>query len=321
MNDREVFNYLKGQRIGGVQGVACISSGVPEYNDLVIVGSHGKEIASGLGVVRALMENPNMLVPNTALFIAIGNIEAATMAMATDDPQERLKYRFCPGGRDMNRLPADPAELVGINAPEARRVRDLRRVLLPRKLRYVLDIHSTDGPSQPAGLGIVDKINASTWVFNRLPINSVITNVVPVQAAYGTKTQTLSSILDPDMAVEIEVGQTGTSEAPEVGINVFKAWAKAICILEGPTTTPITAKPTFRMVNSVMAPDTSYQVADKRFLEDQCPINAGEILLRNPDGQVVTAPCSGFGFWGPGELQLTESDVASEVWFIAEKVS
>lgn len=321
MDDRETFEWLKNQRaINGIPGVVCINKGLPNRSDLLIIGSHGKEVTSGLGAARFLLENPSLQESNTQLFIAIGNIDAATLAMEAPNLEEQLKFRYCPGGRDMNRLPANPADLEGIKAPEARRVEALRSIFVPLKLQYVFDLHSTDGPSEPAGLGIVDKVDKTAWLFDRLSVRSVIANVVGVQANYGTKTQTLSSILEPDMAVEIEVGQTGTPEAQSTGTSLFMQWATAIGLIKG-SAAAAERKPTYKMVNSVMAPDTSYVVADKRFLEDKCPISVGEILLRNPAGNVITAPCSGYGFWGPEKLQLSDTDVTSEIWFIAEKVS
>ena len=68
-----------------------------------------------------------------------------------------------------------------------------------------------------------------------------------------------------------------------------------------------------------MAPDASYKVADAAYLSEHAVVKKGDVLLQNASGAQVTANFDGELIWSPGELTLSESDVASEVWFVVQK--
>jgi hypothetical protein len=312
-----LFERMCAESLNGVPGVWRIRKGNPTSTQCVLIGSHGNEIFSGLSIVEYLLaEEPHESFQDDVDFIiAIGNIDAARMAIEAG-PDNCAQYRFTPGGRDMNRMPAFAGDLVRSDTAEARRAMDLREVLLPLKLEYVLDVHSTDTPSTPACLGIVGPAKETVLLVRQMSkAVSLLTDVVPVQSTFGTKTQTLSSILEPRLSIEVEVGQTGTEEAEEVAVTMFVHWCNAIGISR-------TFKPfeMYQAVGSVMAPDISYFVVDKRLLEDHAVVKEGDVLLRNAAGDTVVAPCDGELVWGPSNTFLTPTNVASEIFFIVKRL-
>ncbi len=320
-SDSELFNELCAQTLDGVPGVLRITNGNPGSTNAVFVGSHGKEIRSGISLVRYILGHPDDLADDLDLLVVVGNLEAARMALATDDPKVWKQYRYTPSGRDMNRMPSSAADLPdeGDNSAvyELRRAAALRRVLLPLKIVNLADWHATDQPSMPSGLGIVGDLEVTRRLFAAMPLAQVILDVVEVQRNYGTKTQTLSSIVEPKLSVEIEVGQTGSATAAANAILLFIAWGRFVGIVK--------PMKTYCAVGSVMAlneegkPDKSFKVVNESLLKDLTPVEQGEVLLQTPDGRQVKSPCKGKLTWGPDSTELSDTDVTSEVFWVLEE--
>lgn len=311
LNDAELFAWWSMQSHRNCPGVYRIMKGRQVDPQAVIGGSHGKEIPAGIAALRHVLAHPEILADDLNLFFVIGNLDAAKMFYATEDPEKRKLLRMTPGGRDMNRMPADPADLPTINACETRRVMALRGALMPENLQCILDLHSTDNPSHPSALGIVGDCS---MLFGSMPLMQTIGHVVDVQRSMGTRTQTLSSILEPHRcAIEVEVGQTGSPLAQQTAVSAFEGWGGAIGVLKKEQ---MRYPRRYVAVASVMAPDTSYRVADSRFLAEFAPVNKGEVLLRNDKGDTITSPQTGCLVWGPEGEELTDVDVASEIWYI-----
>lgn len=310
---RHEFGWLKSQEIDGVPGIAVFGEKEkPSRKGLVITGTHGKEVPSGTRVFEVLRKGEAKILPGVQILFAVGNLPAVELFYAAEDDAARKKLRFTPNGSDMNRMPANPADLEKIGTPEAKRAIDLRRVLVSRKIDYVLDLHSQDQPSAPSALGIVGE-EETRRLFAYMPIPLIINNVVPIQKMKGTKTQPLSAIIDPKCSIEVECGQTGSPECAAVALQMFNAWGRAAGLLEG---SPQPLRGEFDVVDTVMAPDASYAVVDKKFLQEFAPVKKNNVLLRNTRGEEVTSPADGLLMWCPSALELDASDVASEVFWI-----
>jgi hypothetical protein len=291
--------------------------GNPRMRVAVIAGTHAKEILTGLPVLQWIQANQREFQGVEFVLVA-ANLLGIDLFFSTNDWDQRRTLRYSPFGRDMNRLPADLRSLADSEVSEYDRVAELRNYSPLMGCDLVIDIHSTDGPSTPAGLGIVGPHDKTDDLFAHLgAVPKVYTDVAATQAVMGTKTLPHSAAYEPKVAVEIECGQTGTPEAPLAALEIFRDAARFLGILPGGAPKPA-PKDVYRVVGSVMAPDESFTVCDERFLQEHAEVEEGELLLRNHDGATVVSPCKGQLIWCPGDLVLTASDIASEVWFIVQ---
>lgn len=310
--DRQLFEWLCQQSVDGVAGVYRLHAGTPKKKAVVLIGTHGKEISSGLSIARWVEEHPEFFV-DCSLTVAIGNIDAARLSM------DALcgnwdKFRFTPGGQDMNRLPADLSQL-SIETPEGRRALELIKVLGGSDV--ILDIHSTDGESQPAGLGIVGD---SSDVFRDIAaVKTIYMDVCKVQASQGTMTRPHSAIFGAPLAMEVEVGQTGSAEAMETGLDVFKDWACHFGLMNWTPQAP-TPKAVYQVIDSIMVPDTTFRVVDERLFKEHVVVKAGEVLLRSSDDRTVAARFDGELIWCPDEFGFEERHLRTEVWFQVQRI-
>ncbi len=299
--------WLSQQNYKGVTGVYRIkATGSPAFTCAITIGTHGKEVNAGLEAWRWILINEKEL-KNVDLFVVLVNEKAAIQGR-----------RFSQGGTDMNRLPESPL-MCSYDSYEHNRAWRIHAVL-GKKCAYILDLHTTDGESEPAGLGIVGSDADTNAFFGLLPVASVLSNVGPVQKAMGTKTQPFSGFLQPKFGVEVELGQTDSDAALELAPQVLEIFLKYIGVLAGINDLSSVPKPTLKAAWSVMAPSTDWKVADSRLLNDKEPVAKGDVLLVKGDQQ-ITAPDDGFLLWGPSETTLTDSDVASEIWFAAKAVN
>jgi hypothetical protein len=116
----------------------------------------------------------------------------------------------------------------------------------------------------------------------------------------------------------VETGKTGSAESADNAALIFDAWARYYGILTGRKGGYRRKLKVYRTVASVMAPNTTYQVVDGVSLDEFTPVMEGQVLLQNPNGDKVVAPCSGQVIWGPSDRTLTDVDVASEIWYIVQ---
>lgn len=328
------FSSLESQNIAGVYGVTRYKKGSPNKRLLVLIGSHGKEVETGLGAFEWFVQNQDSVTTSDFdVTFAIGNLTAARLYLATDDPEQKKLLRFTPGGRDMNRMPNDD-ELASSEVSECKRARALRSVI--GKVDIVLDFHSTDAASVPGALGIVGATESVMALAKYLPVDEMITEVCNVQANQGTKTRPLSGLFvnDGGIAFEVECGKTGTRAASVIATEVLRSLAQQLGMVQGSPRQYDSPQEVYRMKASVMAPSTEYRVKDARLLIEKASVCEEEALLvketvrRSRAGDVgggtdfefVRSPCDGLLFWVPSDLELTPVDVASEVFWIGEQV-
>ncbi len=316
MDTANLFDDLLSCQLKEVEGVHRFTVGTPKQRVLVLIGTHGKEVLSGIAVWKYLFDNRHLL-QDVDLYVAIGNVKAAQLAIdAGGDKEVWTKFRFSPGGTDMNRLPADIDALSASGASyEMRRAEELRTAIGP--VDVVLDFHMTDAESVPAGLGIFGDNAAMDDLFRRIPlIESVYTGVCAVQSTQGTRTQPHSAVYGAKLAVEFETGQTGTDSAAANAGMIFDCAGRALGFLAGAPEQPVDKK-IYRVVGSVMAPCTAYRVEDEKYLAEHAFAEKGAVLLRNTEEPTLTvvAPCDMQLIWCPSSQDLDPGDVASEVWF------
>ncbi len=308
---RALFAELASNEIDGVYGVERFVFGTPTKKVLVLIGTHGKEINTGLLIYEFLMTHGTEFL-DVDLTIAIGNLYAAAKAIEAEGDSWK-DYRFI--DKDMNRLPADLAALEG-EASEYARALQLRRLI--GDVDAVIDVHSTDGVSECAGLGILGSQEKTDALFARLAlVRTVYTDVAKTQEAKGTKTSPHSALYKGALAIEVECGQTRSEQAPLNALSIFRNWAAFLGILAEQPSEP-TKKKVYRVVDSVMAPNDKFAVTDADFLIEHAEVKKGDMLLADNEGDQISAPCDGQLIWCPCEQVLTKGDVASEIWFIVQ---
>lgn len=313
-SESEWFFWLCAQSQDHVPGILRIRKGNPIARSLVLLGTHGREIASGLAAVRYMMHHQRLLTDHVDLTFAIGNIYAALLYYQTEDKALRETLRMTPGGKDMNRQPLNLEELKSRKDPEARRTRDLLRAI-PGAVN-VLDTHSTGMPSAPAGLAIAGHSTRAMSFFTHMPLEEILLDVAKVQSEQGKRTQPLAMVFNPRFALTIEAGQTGSDECNDITVNCFFNWAHQLGIIDGKHVVPRKGQNIRRVVASVLLPDLSYEIVDEKYLVEKTTVHKGEVLARNPSGETINAPCDGNLLWVPTSLRLPQRQLESELfWF------
>ena len=291
-------------------------TGRPKAHDLLVCMTHGKEPA-GLALAGFILDNPD-LFQDLRLTIAVGNVEAAKMYFASTTDAQRADCRKV--DVDMNRLPVTFPEGVNPQWPyEHKRAFQIRTSV--GKVRSVLDLHSTDQESTGMLLDIVGSDELLRPFSSGFFADTWLKGIAPVQSATGTKTKPFGAGMDCETALEFESGQHESEEGLRRAVLNGMCWLNALGCVKGSSVSVKRIQNVYRVLASVMVPnrDTSYQLVDSRFTSMYAPVEAGEVIARNPQGHELTVPAKGLLIFGPDEVNLSEGDCTSELcWLVSE---
>lgn len=167
---KSIFQKVIKSYHNGIPGVRIFDSGVPGPTVGVVAMLHGNE-PCGLAVYELLEENPGILDRGKVIF-CLGNIFAAERYFATDDGNERLRFRSLLV--NMNRIPVTVLQKKVLQ-PSDEEDRFLKILEILSDCETVIDFHST---SLPGGRMLIPN---DRWSLDYdFPVEKVIKNIFNV---------------------------------------------------------------------------------------------------------------------------------------------
>lgn len=310
--DRWLIKSVIGSMAGGLMGAVQLGDPEGALQVALTFGTHCKE-ARVVGPTLKWLLGANVLRQDVGMLVFCSFPKGVELAIASDDPEEWKKYRAVPGCPDGNRL---PQKLRASEDYVCNRVADIRELFLRKKVKYLVDVHATDGPSRPGYLGCAGPHVEHAKLIPLIGVDHYFTDVGVVQLEQGTRTYTFSAGSGAKIGSEIEVGQTGTEEARQACLQLVQDWGHAVGAFTGEPRRFAGKQTGYKMVASYMSPSPDFEVADERLLDDLAPVKEGEpILINRKTGETVVATCDQRLVWGPSNVVIDDAERLSEVYF------
>lgn len=302
------FKFISSSEYLSVKGVFRVDSGIPGPILGVTLHTHGNE-PSGLGILDYMRNEFNLgeKLKNGSIIFVLNNIRATKKylkALNENNTKGKRGSRFI--NSDMNRLPAD-FYLQKTKDYEISRAQELQKIW--DMFDVGLDIHDMRKGFETTDPIIIAVNNINIKLIKGFPVKNIFTNIEKIQIGRPVSSFYGKGVIP---VIGLETGLREHNSSVKNGINCLLSLIRNMKMLDATSKHKKSNFSVYKVVDSVIFPDGSYQLVKKYRTYDR--VKKGEILATGKLG-AIKAKSDGYVF-GPIRNKKPKKKLKYEAMFI-----